>query len=125
VVTGSSQNQAAAQWQPAMVDGVLAMRAPQPAEELSAAAFRWLAQLPAELRPFETGRQYARIVNRMAELSRQKLRLLDYLESLVISDRPSRQGFPREVGREIAALHQHFKDQLPGPADPWVDRKYM
>ena len=123
--TEFSRQQVASPWQPVNADGFLVLRAPQPAEELSAAAFRWLAKLPEALRPIETGRQYARIVNRMATASSHPLRLLDYLNSLMISDRPSRQGFPPEVGREIAALHQHFSDQLPPSADVWADRKYM
>ena len=44
------------------------MRAPQREEELTRIAFRWLASLPAEFRPIETGRRYARIVNRIAAI---------------------------------------------------------
>lgn len=123
--TVHSTQGAASQWVAVAANPFIALRAPQPVEELSAAAFRWLAQLPEAVRPIETGRRYARIVNRMAKLSRNTLRLLDYLDSLIISDRPYRQGFPVEVGREIAALHRHIKAQVPEPVDPWFDRKYM
>ena len=55
-----------------------AMRKPQAEEELSATAFRWMAKLPAELRPIETGRRYARIVNRIAAIWDDKTLTLDY-----------------------------------------------
>lgn len=50
---------------------------------------------------------------------------MDYLNSLTISDRPHRQGFPPEVGREIAALSRLASERLPANLfDPWGDRKY-
>lgn len=39
------------------------MRAPQREEDLTMTSFRWLASLPSEFRPIETGRRYARIVS--------------------------------------------------------------
>ena len=69
-------------------------RAPQREEELTRIAFRWLAGLPAEFRPIETGRRYARIVNRIAAIWEDEVLTMDYLNSLTLSDRPNRQGFP-------------------------------
>ena len=101
------------------------MRAPQREEELTRIAFRWLASLPAEFRPIETGRRYARIVNRIAAIWEDEMLTMDYLNSLTMSDRPHRQGFPPEIGREIAALSRLANERMPANLfDPWGDRKY-
>lgn len=101
------------------------MRSPQRAEDLSKIAFRWMATLPRDCRPIETGRRYARIVNRIAAIWEDEVLTMDYLNSLTISDRPHRQGFPPEVGREIAALSRLASERLPASLfDPWGDRKY-
>jgi len=101
------------------------MRAPQREEELTMTAFRWLASLPSEFRPIETGRRYARIVNRIAAIWADEVLTMDYLNSLTLSDRPNRQGFPPEIGREITALSRLASERMPANLfDPWVDRKY-
>lgn len=106
-------------------DPYVAMRAPQRDEELTKTAFRWLAGLPHEFRPIETGRRYARIVNRIAAIWEDEVLTMDYLNSLTLSDRPHRQGFPPEIGREIAALSRLASERMPTDRfDPWGDRKY-
>lgn len=86
-------------------------RPPTPAEtQLADETLSWLARLPAEVRPEALPRRFARIANRLAQLWPDRDACCDYLQSLIFSDRPDRQGFPLDVGREIALLLQYRQD---------------
>jgi len=74
---------------------------------LSGRAQQWLADLPGDVRPVALPGVHARIANRIAEVWPDPARCVDYLDSLVFSDRPERRGFAEEVGREIAVLRAH------------------
>lgn len=82
--------------------------APLPNLELSLTAFKWLAALPAKVRPHGLARHYPRIVNRLAEIWHRPLQCEAYLDELMMDKRGSRRGFPPEVAAEIAALKVHF-----------------
>lgn len=97
-------------------------RAPaDPADrELSAAAFRWLAKLPEGVRPTRLPVQFPRIANRLAALWRSPARCEPYLQSLLIIDRPDRQGFPAEVALELGSLASYYQTVLyPRPGSVW------
>jgi hypothetical protein len=97
-------------------------RAPaDPADrELSPAAFRWLAKLPEGVRPARLPVQFPRIANRLAALWRSPARCEPYLQSLLIIDRPGRQGFPAEVALELGSLTSYYQTVLhPRPNSVW------
>ena len=83
-------------------------------------AFKWLATLPASVRPMTTARRYPRIANRICDLwSRCEYTRL-YLQSLLLDRRGGRKGFPAAVRQEIEALQQHYFEHLSGlPAVLW------
>jgi hypothetical protein len=83
-------------------------------------AFKWLATLPAEVRPMATARHYPRIANRIADLwgNCEFTRL--YLQSLLNDRRSGRSGFPGPVQKELEALQQYYFENLSGlPAVLW------
>lgn len=77
-------------------------------QELSLKAFKWLAAQPAHVRPHALARHYPRIVNRLAEIWQRPLQCESFLDELMMDKRGSRNGFPRDVAREIAALKTYF-----------------
>lgn len=82
---------------------------PDPSQdEVAAATFQWLAELPANIRPQALVRLYPRIANRLAEIWKRPLQCECYLDELMMDTRGNRRGFPREVAAEIAALKVHF-----------------
>jgi hypothetical protein len=82
--------------------------------------FKWLATLPAHVRPMATARQYARIVNRIGDLwSHCELTRLHF-QSLLIDRRPGREGFPSMVRDELELLQDYYFQHLSGlPAILW------
>lgn len=82
--------------------------------------FRWLATLPAGVRPIATGRQYPRIVNRIADLWGHCEYTRLHFQSLLIDRRRGRRGFPAEVRTELESLQQYYFEHLSGlPAMLW------
>ncbi|HYD95785.1 MAG TPA: hypothetical protein VEC01_10700 [Noviherbaspirillum sp.] len=77
-------------------------------EELGGETFKWLATLPADVRPDNLAAQYPRIANRIAQLWKRPLYCERYLDDLVMDLRGDRRGFPRLVATEIAALKVYF-----------------
>ena len=81
---------------------------------------RWLAKLPADVRPMATARQYPRIVNRIDDLWSQCEYTRLHFQSLLIDRREGRTGFPPEVRRELEALQHYYFVHLSGlPAILW------
>jgi len=82
--------------------------------------FKWLATLPAEVRPMVTAREYPRIANRIGELwgNCEYSRL--YMQGLLKDRRSGRKGFPAEITMELAALQTYYFENLSGlPAVLW------
>ena len=67
---------------------------------------KWLATLPADLRPIATGRLHPRIVNRIGDLWSQCEYTRLHFQSLLIDRRKGRRGFPSEVKAELEALQR-------------------
>lgn len=76
--------------------------------DLHAHTFKWLATLPAKMRPYELSKQFPRITNRIAEIWNRPLHCERYLDELMMDERGDRKGFPAEVAAEIAVLKAHF-----------------
>jgi len=89
--------------------------------ETSDAVMRWLARLPANLRPLALTRQYPHIASRMAELWRQPEQCETYLKSLIMLDRPARQGFAFDAAAELNRLLDYYTSVLhPRPDSIWT-----
>ncbi len=103
------------------LEGEAARRSPGGGERpLRDRTFRWLATLPADLRPIATGRQYPRIVNRIADLWGHCEYTRLHFQSLLIDRRQGRRGFPPEVRKELETLQQYYFEHLSGlPAMLW------
>ena len=69
----------------------------RPADETS----RWIAELPANVRPIALARKFPRIANSIAELWRRVARCEEYLDTLVVDLRGDRSGFPPDVAQEL------------------------
>ena len=81
---------------------------------------KWLAALPADVRPTATARQYPRIVNRIDDLYGRCEYTRLHFQSLLIDRRKGRKGFPPEVRRELEALQHYYFEHLSGiPAILW------
>jgi len=82
--------------------------------------FKWLATLPADVRPMATARQYPRVVNRIADLWGHCEYTRLHLQSLLIDRRKGRKGFSPEVKKELEALQHFYLEHLSGlPAILW------
>jgi hypothetical protein len=82
--------------------------------------FKWLATLPAHVRPMATARQYARIVNRIGDLWAHCEFTRLYFQSLLIDRRPGREGLPSAVRHELEVLQDYYFEHLSGlPAMLW------
>lgn len=82
--------------------------------------FKWLATLPADVRPMATGRQYPRILNRIGDLWAHCEYTRLHLQSLLIDRRRARKGFPPQVRKELETLQQYYFEHLSGlPAMLW------
>jgi hypothetical protein len=94
------------------LEDVIARRRPQPPEVLVSDTIKWLATLPADVRPTALPTQYVRITNAVARIWSDHRRALEYLEELLIDRRGGRQGFPFEVALEIAGLKDYYETTI-------------
>ena len=69
---------------------------------------RWIAELPANVRPIALAQKFPRIANSIAELWRRVARCEEYLDTLVVDVRGDRSGFPADVAQELMALRNHY-----------------
>src|SRR5262245_16859191 len=85
---------------------------------------RWIASLPANVRPFACAHRFPRIANSIADLWRRAPQCEEYLDSLVIDLRGNRTGFPPDVAKELSALRSYYADLHPQREYAWelVDR---
>jgi hypothetical protein len=91
------------------LEDVIARRRPQPPEALHGDTIKWLASLPADVRPTLLPIQFVRIANALARVWPAPRACLNYLEDLLIDRRGGRHGFPFDVALEIARLKDHYE----------------
>ena len=98
-------------------------RAPEHAPQGSAVLLdetsRWIAALPANVRPIALARKFPRIANSIAELWRRVASCEEYLDTLVLDLRGNRSGFPPDVARELTALRNHYTVLHPPQGSSW------
>lgn len=88
--------------------------------EMTDTVMRWQARLPADLRPVALTHRYPHISNRLAELWRQPDKCEAYLKSLILVDRPARQGFAFDAAAELNRLLDYYTSVLyPRPHSIW------
>jgi len=81
---------------------------------------QWMARLPAEVRPIATAQGFARIVNKLCRVWPDTQRCHAYFDDLLLDRRGDRQGFPKDVARELAALHGHYIKHVSAQRiNPW------
>jgi hypothetical protein len=90
-------------------ENVSEQRRQQPPEVLLGDTIKWLAGLPADVRPTSLPAQYVRIANTLARLWPDHRRCLECLEGLLIDHRGGRQGFAFDVALEIAGLKDYYE----------------
>jgi hypothetical protein len=76
----------------------------------------------ADQYPYQLEQRYPRILNTISQLWGTP-ELEEYFADLVLDQRGSRKGFPREVAAEIfrlSSLHKEQHRKGDGPFDPWA-----
>lgn len=79
---------------------------------LTRAATQWMLSLPADARPIELLRRFARIANELAAGWCDVALTARRLDELVLDRRGGRQGFPPQIAGELIRLQEHFQRQL-------------
>ena len=79
----------------------------------------WMAGLPTDVRPIALARKFPRIANSIAEMWRRVACCEEYLDSLVVDQRGDRSGFPPDVAKELAALHNYYAVLHPPQGSAW------
>jgi hypothetical protein len=77
--------------------------------ELKAYGIKFLAALPVTVRPLKLGEKYPRIINTLGLLRGQPASFRAYFNDLFVDNRGDRQGFPPEIGAELARLKAFFE----------------
>ena len=81
-------------------------------EALAPETIKWLAGLPANVRPKLLPIQFARIANALARKWASVDGCLAYFDDLLIDRRGNRRGFPIGILIELAALKNYFESVL-------------
>ena len=89
-------------------------RKAQPLNQTLPATRRWIAQLPADIRPLSLVRQFPRIGNGLARAWPDASRFAAHLESLLQDRRGGRRGFPSDVQSELLTLRDFLEGRFPG-----------
>jgi hypothetical protein len=97
---------------PTSLKDIIARRRPQPREALLADTVKWLAGLPADVRPRSLPIEFVRIANAMARAWSTPRTCLEYFDDLLIDRRGDRHGFPGAVAFELAALKNYYENSV-------------
>jgi len=79
-----------------------------PAAQLADAAVQWMQQLPQRVQPFQTAAMFPHIANALAGLWPRPQDCRAYFDQLLLDRRGDRQGFPKAIGSELAALKDYY-----------------
>ncbi len=79
-----------------------------PTARLGGAAVQWLHQLPQRVQPLQTAARFPHIANALAGAWQRPRECRAYFEQLLIDRRGDRQGFPRAIASELAALKDYY-----------------
>lgn len=85
-------------------------RRAQPAEKPLPATFKWMARLPAAVRPLALLRAYPRVANMLASSWADPAMFRATLYDLLVDRRGTRKGFEGPVVAELLALRAWYDD---------------
>ena len=86
------------------------LRRSSPSSEPLPKTFRWIARLPAPIRPFQLLRRFPRVANALACAWEDRETFRTCLYNLLVDTRGDRKGFPPEVEAELLALRAYHDD---------------
>ena len=100
-----------------MIDEQSRHAAPRPNRKagpatLDAAAVQWLQQLPQHIRPGKTAEQFPHIANALAAAWQAPPACHACFEQLLLVHRGNRQGLPKPIAAELAALKDYYESVL-------------
>ncbi len=83
-------------------------------QALTSDSHDWLSRLPPRYQPLTTARCHPHIINMLAGLWANRISVPPYLQELMLSGRPGREGFSFEVLIELADLQSLMETLLTG-----------
>lgn len=91
--------------------------APRPSRQasppvLADSAIDWMRQLPQRVRPSKTAERFPHIANSLATAWQAPATCRAYFEQLLLDQRGNRQGLPKPVAAELAALKDYYESVL-------------
>ncbi len=89
------------------------LRRAQPLNQVLPATGRWIAQLPADIRPLSLLREFPRIANVLARAWPDASSFAAHMESLLHDRRGGRRGFPGDVQSDLLMLRDFFEGRYP------------
>jgi len=97
---------------PTIVAGQKPPSKPIPHRPMTERAQRWFDFLPTEVRPSVMRCNFPHILETMCQAWGDPLKLQQELDSLLIVDRGSRQGFPFAVLQELHCLRDYYLEEV-------------
>jgi hypothetical protein len=100
------------------------LRRAQPLNQALPATWRWIAELPPQVRPLSLVDKFPRIANVLARTWPDAPSFASYMDSLLQDRRGGRRGFPGDVRSELMMLrhfygYRHLMSRgLDGQAEP-------
>lgn len=89
------------------------LRRAQPLNQALPATWRWIAELPPEIRPLSLLDEFPRVANALARAWPDARSFAAYLGSLLHDRRGGRRGFPGSVQSELLTLREYFEGKYP------------
>jgi hypothetical protein len=89
------------------------LRRAQPLNQAVPATWRWIEQLPADMRPLSLVHEFPRIANVLARAWPDAPSFAACIDSLLHDRRGGRRGFPGNVQSELVMLRDFFDGRYP------------
>jgi hypothetical protein len=101
-------------------DAVLvSRRKARPLNILLSTTAAWVQKLPLDVQPQVLCDRFPRIANALSSAWPDSERARAYFAELLVDSRGGRQGFPKDVLRELLALQTYFQTEHPETSDTW------
>lgn len=84
------------------------LRRAQPLNQPLPATWRWIAELPPQVRPLSVVDRFPRIANILARTCLDGADFAAYMDSLLQDRRGDRRGFPNDVRSELVILGNYY-----------------
>ena len=84
------------------------LRRAQPLNQPLPATWRWIAELPPQIRPLSVVDKFPRIANILARTWLDAADFAAYMDSLLQDRRGDRRGFPNDVQSELVILGNYY-----------------